>query len=152
MASRATTIRPTRGRRISEFFGDNALLFSFAIAFTSILCSLFYSEIAGFVPCLLCWWARILLYPQALILLVALIANDQKVRKYCIALSSIGVVLTTYHSYLQFGGASLIPCSANGATCEHVYFMTYGYVTIPTMALTAFALILLFCLFPKKRG
>ena len=140
------------GKKVAGFFGDNAMLFAFAIAFLGILASLFYSEVAGFTPCLLCWWQRILLYPQALILLIALIAKDERARKYCLALSGIGAVLATYHTYLQFGGNDLIPCSATGVSCNHVYFVTYGYVTIPTMALTAFVLIFLLLLFKKSEG
>lgn len=143
--------RNGRGKAVLDFFGTNAIAFSLVIAIGSVASSLFYSEIAHFVPCLLCWWQRIILYPQAVILLVALIANDERVRKYCATLSAIGVVLATYHSYLQFGGNALVPCAANGTTCEHVYFLTYGYVTIPTMALTAFALILIFCLIPRRK-
>ncbi len=141
-----------RGKAVLGFFGDNAIVFSLLVALGSIGGSLFYSEIANFTPCLLCWWARILLYPQAVILFVALIANDERVRKYCATLSAMGVLLTTYHTYLQFGGNDLLPCSASGTSCNHVYFVTYGYITIPTMALTAFALILLFCLMPSKRS
>jgi disulfide bond formation protein DsbB len=143
--------KTARGQKIAKFFGENALLLAFVVAAASVASSLFYSNVADFVPCLLCWWSRILLYPQAVILLVALLANDERVRKYCITLSAIGVVVSAYHTSLQFGGADLIPCTTTGVSCEHVYFVTYGYVTIPTMALTAFALILLFMLFKKKK-
>jgi disulfide bond formation protein DsbB len=137
------------GKKIADFFGTNAIVFSLIIALASVAASLYYSDVAGFAPCLLCWWQRILLYPQAVILLIAFIANDERVRKYCLTLSGIGIFVSIYHTYLQFGGNALIPCSANGVSCEHVYFVEYGYVTIPTMALTAFALILLFMLFKK---
>lgn len=141
--------RSARGKAVLEFFGDNALVFALLVALGSVAGSLFYSEIANFTPCLLCWWSRILLFPQAIILLVAVFANDQRVRKYCVALSAIGTALATYHTYLQFGGSDLVPCSATGVSCSRVYFVTYGYITIPTMALTAFVLILLLCLIPR---
>lgn len=139
------------GRKIAEFFGEYAILFSCVVVLASVASSLFYSDVAGLAPCLLCWWQRILLYPQAVLLIIALLKNDEGVRKYCATLSAIGVVVSAYHTYLQlFGGVDLIPCSATGVSCEHVYFLEYGYVTIPTMALTAFALILLFLLFKRK--
>jgi disulfide bond formation protein DsbB len=139
----------SKGKRLSAFIGENALTFAFLMALASILGSLFYSEVANFQPCLLCWWQRIFLYPQALLLLVALIKKDEAVRKYCLTLSGIGILISIYHTYIQFGGNDLIPCSTSGVSCQHVYFVTYGYITIPTMALTAFALILLFLLFKK---
>ncbi len=140
--------RSRRGKAVLAFFGSNAIFFALVVAIGSVAGSLFYSEIAHFVPCLLCWWQRVLLYPQAVILFVALLARDERVRKYCATLSAGGVLVAIYHTYLQFGGSDLIPCSATGVSCDKVYFLTYGYVTIPTMALTAFGLILLFCLIP----
>lgn len=140
-----------RGARLAEFFGDNALLFSFAISFVSILASIYYSNFVGFAPCELCWFQRILLYPQAVMFLIALIKKDEGVRIYSLVLSIIGACISIYHTSLQFGGAALIPCTLNGVSCEHVYFVDYGYVTIPTMALTAFVLIILFMLFRKKQ-
>lgn len=139
-----------RGKAVMGFFSKYGMAFALLVAIGAVGGSLFYSEIANFAPCLLCWWARILLYPQAVILFVALIANDTRVRKYCTTLSAMGVLLTIYHTYLQFGGSDLVPCSATGPSCDKVYFLTYGYITIPTMALTAFALILLFSLIPWK--
>jgi disulfide bond formation protein DsbB len=144
--------RSMRGKAVLEFFGANGVVLSLLVAIGAVASSLFYSEIAHFVPCLLCWWQRVLLYPQAIILFVALLANDPRVRKYCAVLSGTGVAVAIYHTYLQFGGNDLLPCSATGVSCDHVYFLTYGYITIPTMSLTAFALILLFCLLPRKNA
>src|SRR5580704_12739453 len=67
-------------KRIAEFFGERAILLSFLVAFLSVAGSLFYSEIAQFQPCLLCWWQRIFLYPQAILLLVAIIKKDRLAR------------------------------------------------------------------------
>jgi disulfide bond formation protein DsbB len=132
-----------------QYIGERALLLSFLVILGSVVASLFYSDVANFQPCLLCWWQRIFLYPQAILLPIALIKRDQLMRLYALALSSIGILISIYHTYLQFGGESLFPCAASGATCEHVYFLNYGYVTIPTMALTAFALIIIFTLAPN---
>jgi disulfide bond formation protein DsbB len=134
------------GKKVHDFLGDYALTLAFLMTLAAVGSSLFYSEYANFTPCLLCWWQRIFLYPQAILLLVALIKRDDAVRKYCLTLSGIGILISIYHTYLQFGGNDLIPCSATGVSCDHVYFLTYGYITIPTMALTAFAAIFLLML------
>lgn len=139
-----------QGKQIADFLGQYAILFSFVIAFVSVASSLFYSEIAGFAPCVLCWWQRIFLYPQAVILFVAIIKKDFGVRKYALALSGLGFLIALYHTYIQFGGESLIPCPVTGVSCQILYFVEYGYVTIPTMSLTAFGLIILLMLFQKK--
>jgi disulfide bond formation protein DsbB len=139
------------GEKIVRFFGNHAILFSFIIAASAMLGSLFFSNVAQLEPCTLCWWQRVFLYPQAIILLVALIARKNDAAKYCLALSGVGAIISAYHTYLQLGGASLGDCSATGISCEHVYFMQYGYVTIPTMALTAFVLIILFMLAARSQ-
>ena len=138
------------GKRIADFLAERAILFAFAIAFTSVASSLFYSEIAGFAPCVLCWWQRIFLYPQAVILFMALLKKDCGARKYALALSGAGFLIALYHTYIQFGGESLAFCPVGSVSCQILYFVEYGYVTIPTMSLTAFALIILLTLFRKR--
>ena len=146
-------ITPLRKRgwtkQVAEFFGERAIFLSFLVALAAVGGSLFYADIAGFQPCLLCWWQRIFLYPQAILLLVAFVKKDQLMRLHSIVLSSIGALISIYHTFLQFGGTPLGDCGVSGVSCEHVYFLQYGYVTIPTMALTAFVLILLFMLSPR---
>jgi disulfide bond formation protein DsbB len=148
------------GKRIGAFFGTYAVLFSFLIAIGGVVGSLFYSEFAHFRPCVLCWIERGFLYTDAVIFIVAMLARkEEHVRKYgnfvrncALTLSGLGLIVSVYHSYLQLGGNSLIPCSATGVSCEFVYFMEYGYVTIPMMALTAFALVIIFMVFHKKNS
>ncbi len=137
--------------KIIGFFGAYAFIIAFAIVLGSALSSLFYSEVAGFAPCSLCWWQRIFLYPQVILLAVAFFRKDENVTDYIIALSVIGGAIAVYHSYLQFGGSSLVPCSSSGLSisCAQRYFLEFGYITIPTMALTAFALITLLMLARK---
>jgi disulfide bond formation protein DsbB len=147
------------GKAVKEFFGEYAILFSFLVGLGSIIGSLFYSGVANFTPCLLCWIQRGFLYTEAVIFFFALIARkaervkqyDHILRKVAIILSSIGGLVSLYHVYLQFGGQASINCAAVGASCETVYFIEYGYITIPTMALTAFVLIILFMLCGKKK-
>jgi len=146
------------GKKIADFFGDDALLFSFLIAAGGTVASLFYSEFAHFLPCELCWIQRAFLYTQAVILLIAMVGRkaerrrlyNKLVEKCCIVLSCCGFAVAFYHTYLQLGGGAIIPCSASGPSCQYVYFLQYGYITIPTMSLTAFALILLFMLLKKS--
>lgn len=143
------------GKKIAHFFGHHAMLFSFAITAVSVAGSLFFSGVANFTPCLLCWIQRAFLYTEAVILAIALLARkEERVRKYqhfvekaCLAISAVGFPIAAYNVYLQLGGGNIIPCSATGPDCAYVYFIRFGYVTIPTMSLTAFALIIAFMLF-----
>ncbi len=146
------------GKKVDDFVGKRAMVLSFLVTLGAVAGSLFYSEFAHFAPCELCWIQRGLLYTEAVILFLALFARkEEHVRRFqnltqkaCLALSAIGFPIAAYHMYLQFGGGALVPCSAIGPTCSYVYFITYGYITIPTMSLTAFALILCFMLLHKS--
>ncbi len=146
-----TKLLPSFSKSVLELFGNYAAPFSFAVMLLSTLASLFYSEIAGFVPCILCWWQRIFVYPQVFIFGLGWWKRDRHAADYGICLSIVGGLIAIYHTFLQFGGSPLVPCSATGvsASCTQRYFLEFGYVTIPTMALTAFVLIILLSLAQK---
>lgn len=133
-----------RLRWITDFFGKRALVFAFLVALSATAGSLFYSEVAGYEPCKLCWFQRIFIYPQVIILGVALVARDIRVRMYSVALSSVGALIAGYHYLLQLGIAPNIPCAAVGysISCAKNFVMNFGYITIPLMSLSAFVLIL----------
>lgn len=125
-----------------------SLLIALTAAWVAMLGSLYFSEIAGFVPCTLCWYQRILMYPLAAILLVALWRREEGVAWYVLPLSLLGAGFSTYHYLLQkttlFGSGGV--CRA-GVPCTVAYINWFGFVTIPFLALTAFLIITLAMLF-----
>jgi len=125
----------------NNFLNKNTLLFAFVIALIATLGSLFYSEIAGYIPCKLCWYQRIFMYPLPILLGIALFKKDNKISSYAIPLSIIGGIISIYHYSTQILNNSAI-CSAESATCASKIFFSHGYITIPIMALTTFALII----------
>lgn len=119
-----------------------ALPAAFVVALMATTSSLYLSEVAGWTPCKLCWYQRVFMYPQMVLLGVAWIYRSVDVKKYAIALGSIGAVISLYHYYLQRLAASS-GCSLNGGVdCLTKYTFHYGYITIPVMAATAFILII----------
>ena len=115
--------------------------------------SLYFSEIKGFVPCELCWYQRILMYPLTLILGIGTFQNDSSVKKFVLPLALIGGSISLMH-YLEqkipgFGGIK--PC-VSGVPCSSQYINWFGFITIPFLALVAFVIIT-FCMVlikPKK--
>jgi disulfide bond formation protein DsbB len=110
--------------------------------------SLFFSEIAGFVPCELCWYQRICMYPLTIVSLLAAAANDRRVARYLLPLPLVGAGVSTYHLLVENGvveqtRACLV--SAPGG-CATKWIEEFGYVTIPVLALTGFALCFAFLL------
>jgi len=128
-----------------EIIGEKAFLLTFVVTLMATLGSLTYSEIIGYEPCKLCWLQRILMYPQVILLGMALLKKDYKIADYSIVLSILGVLVAGYHYLLQIGVAPAIPCSVIGysASCSQRFVLEYGYVTIPMMALSIFVLMVL---------
>jgi disulfide bond formation protein DsbB len=122
----------------------DALRFAFIVSLVATLGSLFYSEIAHFNPCTLCWYQRIFMYPQVVLLGLALWKKDKGIALYSLALSVIGAAIAGYHYLLQRGVVPELPCAAVGfsESCSQRFVMTFRYITIPLMAFTAFLLII----------
>jgi disulfide bond formation protein DsbB len=111
---------------------------------SAVVGSLIYSDIVGFPPCDLCWWQRILLYPQALLLLVAMKKKDKGIIDYLVPLSVLGAIVSLYHSLVQWGFlvGTGPGCVSVGGECARVYVLSYSYITIPFMSFTVFAYII----------
>ena len=127
-----------------SWLSNHAVVLALIVAFVSMVSSLFYSDIAGYEPCKLCWYQRIFMYSQVFILAIALWRKNREVVEYSIGLSLIGGLIAAYHYYGQITNTPL-PCSVIGfsSACSQRFVLTYGYITIPMMALTGFGLILM---------
>jgi len=121
---------------------QTALPLASLVAITATLGSLYYSEIADFIPCRLCWYQRIFMYPMAIVLPIAAFRRDLGIRIYMIAFPVIGLGISIYHYLVQHvpslseGGS----CDAT-APCSAAYVETFDFVTIPFMAGCGFLLI-----------
>jgi disulfide bond formation protein DsbB len=140
----ALIFRNSWGKKVVHLAGQYSLHLGLLVAIIAVLGSLFYSNGVGFEPCYLCWWQRVALYPLLVLFTSALFVKDRGVFRYILSLSLIGMILSLYHSYVQWGGSPLIPCDAT-ASCTKLYVYAFNYVTIPTMSLTiSVAMVLLY--------
>ena len=114
---------------------------AFAPALAAMLGSLYYSEIAGFIPCTLCWYQRILMYPLVLIILVGIIKRDEYLPDYVLPFSILGIAVAGYHYLIQVGVFSHPSTCEAGIPCDMRWVNYLGFITIPFMALIAFTLI-----------
>lgn len=104
--------------------------------------SLFFSQVMEFAPCELCWYQRICLFPLVLVLARGLFPFDPGVVRYALPLAGLGALIAGYHVLVYEGviPESLRPC-ARGVSCREEYLELFGFVSIPLMALLAFAAI-----------
>jgi disulfide bond formation protein DsbB len=103
--------------------------------------SLYFSLGLGLVPCELCWYQRILLYPLIVVLGVATLDDRPRVARTVLPLSGLGVVVAAYHVLLQLRPTLEATCSVGGGCSSILYPMAGGLLTIPRLSLTAFVLV-----------
>ena len=118
--------------------GRIALPLAWAIALVTTLGSLYYSKVQGYVPCELCWYQRICIYPWSVILGIAAWRRDASIKLYAVPVLCIGVVISAYHSWIQWfpptSGTSF--CTLD-APCTTKFVNEFEFVTLPFMALSA---------------
>jgi len=107
------------------------------VALAATAGSLFLSIGLGLLPCRLCWYQRILMYPLVVVLGVAALEERPAVARTALPLSVLGLGVATYHSFLQVA-AGPSQCFAGG--CGTVQFRLVG-LTVPNLSLVAFLLI-----------
>jgi disulfide bond formation protein DsbB len=123
--------------------------FAWLVSLAAVGGSLYFSEIAGFVPCTLCWVQRIFMYPLVVILGIACFREDRIISIYVLPLSMIGGMVSIYHYIEQKAGGLPSPC-LQGVPCSVEYINWFEFVTIPFLALIGFLLISLFLWFGRK--
>ena len=112
------------------------------LAIISTLASLYFSEILHLVPCVLCWYQRIAMYPLVPIIAVGILLKDKNFFLYVLPLSIIGWGIALYHNllYYHFLPESIAPCTA-GVSCTSRFFQIFGFIDIPLGSFVAFTLI-----------
>jgi len=114
---------------------------AWAVSFIAMTGSLYLSEIAHLLPCSLCWYQRIVMYPLVLVLGVGVLRGDLGVWRFAIPLPVVGFLIAAYHVTIQWMPNLDVGTCAVGAPCTGRYVAVFGFVSIPTMAGAAFLLI-----------
>lgn len=141
---------------LRRFMQRYALAWMFVVALVAMSGSLYLSDIANIDPCKLCWLQRICMYPIVALTAVALWKRDPNVAWYVLPLAVVGAGIAGWHYgehvWTAFHPADpTVPCSLDGVSCAKPPYWHFGYVTIPLMALTAFALELVGCAWLLRR-
>jgi disulfide bond formation protein DsbB len=141
LGSRSSSRLAGIARSVRAELAPSALWLAWVVALTCLLGSLYLSEIAHFVPCKLCWYQRIAMYPLAVLLLVAAIKRSREIGRATLPLVAIGAAISTFHYLVE-----RFPSLAGSATCDPaapctvVWIWRFHYLSIPAMALSGFLL------------
>ena len=128
---------------VVDALGPVSLWMAWGVAAVATAGSLYFSEGAHYIPCELCWYQRIAVYPMVLILGISALRRDTSIAIYAAPLALAGVVISVYHYQLQ-----RIPSQASQFCdplnpCSLTWVWKFHYVSIPMMALTAGMLVAL---------
>jgi disulfide bond formation protein DsbB len=134
--------------------GPQAVALAAVVGLVCTLGSLYLSEVANYLPCRLCWYQRYAMYPQVVLLVPAAIigrrgavpgarAVSRRLRIAAGVLAAVGGLISIYHLAVERfpsleGATSCDPANP----CSLIWVEHFGYVTIPAMALSGFALII----------
>ncbi len=129
------------GESLRDAVSDAALPLAFGVALTCTLGSLYMSEVRHFVPCDLCWYQRICMYPLVVVLGIAALRKDRGIWRYVLPIALIGAAISTYH-YLheRFPDSVSTSCSLE-ASCSTLWIWEFHFLSIPGMAWVGFVLI-----------
>jgi disulfide bond formation protein DsbB len=128
--------------RVVAAVGPYAHRVALAIAVATTAGSLYYSEVKHLIPCELCWYQRIVMYPLVAILAVGVLRRDRAVFWYAAPFVAIGAPLALYHWLVE-----RVPSLSDSTSCSVVapctvpYFEELGYITLAFMSMSAFLLI-----------
>ncbi|MDH3731188.1 MAG: disulfide bond formation protein B [Acidimicrobiia bacterium] len=121
--------------------GPYALMLGLVVAAVATGGSLYYSESAGLIPCELCWYQRIAMYPLVAIFGVGLWKKESATWRFVLPLTLIGLGIAGYHYLIQrVPSLDAGTCSAS-VPCSSAYFFEFGFISMPYMAISAFAAI-----------
>lgn len=128
---------------MTSFLHRYGLYLGWIVALVATGGSLYFSEVVGFVPCKLCWFQRILMYPLVIVLGMASFRDERQLSIYVLPMTIIGGLIALFH-YLEQkvpGFAASAICRGGGVPCDAEYINWLGFITIPLLALVAFVLV-----------
>lgn len=129
---------------------DNRLYLAWLLALIATIGSLYFSNVLGFNPCILCWYQRIAMYPLVLLLGIAAFRGDHAIRRYALPLALIGLAVALFHNLENWGVVpSLKACTVDASASCGTPWPVWGKenealnktLTIPLMSMVAFSLI-----------
>ena len=129
--------------KLLDFVSKYILQIIFLISLAGVVISLFYSDVVGYAPCILCWIQRIFMYPLVPLFAMAIWKKQRNIIDYGILLTVLGLLVSIYHNIIYYFNISGAPCGASGISCvQHFVAEFGGFVSIPMMSMTGFLLIL----------
>jgi disulfide bond formation protein DsbB len=128
-----------------RFLKEQALLIAWLMTLIAFLITLYLSEVLRWPVCHLCWYQRICLYPQIVLLGIGVYKNDRSILPYTMTLSIIGFIFAFYQYLTQlfpiaFEGIALC---GTGPSCATIHINWLGFITLPLISMAGFLIVLI---------
>ncbi len=138
---------------MSGKYNQYILPLAFLVAILAAMASFLLSAMYNLVPCELCWYQRVLMFPIPLLLGIAILRRDYRVYWYVMPLSITGIIISFYQSLLQWGvmGESSLTCN-DLVPCGEAQVEFFGFATIPFGAFVFFSVITALMIAQLKYG
>ncbi|OGI76554.1 hypothetical protein A3C57_02310 [Candidatus Nomurabacteria bacterium RIFCSPHIGHO2_02_FULL_33_12] len=118
-----------------SFVKKNALNLYLILLIPAVIVILYYSEVALFTPCKLCWFQRMFIFPQILLIFLAKYKKDLvNIWTYLAWMTGFAFVISLLHNYIYYFGKEFAGVCDASASCTAYYVSELGFVTIPFMA------------------
>jgi disulfide bond formation protein DsbB len=112
------------------------------VALIATLSALFIGEVLGQMPCTLCWYQRIAMFPLVIILGIGCFRSELSAIRYAIPLVLAGLGFALYHSLVYSSIITQItPCDTSNS-CSGSAMTLFGWLPLPYLALLSFSFIL----------
>jgi disulfide bond formation protein DsbB len=123
------------GQAVVETVRENASALMVLLTGTAMVGSLWFSEVAHYVPCSLCWYQRIAMYSMAVIAAVSWVRHEARViAPYVLTLAVVGACISTYHYLVEWFPTLESSVCAVDVPCTTIWFRKFGFITLPFMA------------------
>ncbi len=138
---------------IGDLLNRSSLYIALITAWVAMLGSLYFSNVLGYLPCDLCWYQRILMYPLAGMIAIGILRRDSNLPYYVLPFSLLGQGISTYHYLLEktqlFGPPT---ACLTGVPCTIAWINWWGFITIPFLAMSGFFIITVMSLIAITAG
>ncbi len=110
---------------------------AFLLAAAGTIGSLYFSQVKGLIPCELCWFQRIFMFPIPIVLAISGYRQDKKGYIYALSLALIGLVIALYHLSIQGDPSASLTCGGT-ESCTDEPFFWFSWLSIPLGSVLTF--------------
>lgn len=134
--SRSPQNRPSRAGQL--------MLIAWLVSLVATAAALFIGEVMGRVPCVLCWYQRIAMFPLVVVLGAGVLRQDHAMVLPALVLAAAGWFVAGYHTLLYWGwiDPAITPCGS-GPSCKQAVLQVLGAFDLPFVSWLAFTVIVL---------